>query len=374
MQASDFLLLRILASGEPDTSFGPPAGGGTVRVDFGGIDVLHDLVPLADGGVIAVGTHQAQRFVFARTDIAVTRLTAGGELDPTFGSGGKAVTHFDSDHPTETISAALAPSGRLVVAGPAVVPTRATDFGVLRYLLTDGSPLPHVAGAHVFYNNSAFGRSIASEKVALLPGQSPRLQNVTSYVRGINGVMVDLMNPLGAELTAEDFAFRAAAGKPGSAWTDGPRPESVVVQRGAGAGGSDRVTLTWADYNPRSAAANQAVANGWLEVTVRAAPTTGLAAPYVFRFGNLIGETGAPTPEVGGGWRVDSRDAAATRAAQGRAASLESAFDFDRNGRVNVFDVAVARTSVGNVLAAPQEPDVRVGPGKRRGAYLASLD
>jgi len=153
----------------------------------------------------------------------------------------------------------------------------------------------------------------------------------------------------------------------------------VTVRRGAGAGGSDRVTIVWDDYDPRSAAANRAVANGWLEVTVRPTARTGLSAPYVFRLGNLVGETGAApaTDGVGAQRTVTSADYAATRAAQRRPAGSASRFDFNRDGRVNATDLALVRANVGRTLAAPVDPPpppaamVAATLRRRRGAYLA---
>ena len=52
--------------------------------------------------------------------------------------------------------------------------------------------------------------AIAPDKVALLPGQTPGVANVTGYSRGINGVMIDVAGlPAAAVLTPADFAFEA---------------------------------------------------------------------------------------------------------------------------------------------------------------------
>ncbi|OHB65871.1 MAG: hypothetical protein A2V70_13490 [Planctomycetes bacterium RBG_13_63_9] len=71
----------------------------------------------------------------------------------------------------------------------------------------------NVVGAYVFYDNSAFDgynagpnhevdeqgtvinsddQAMATNKFALLPGQSPTFRNVTSYDKGINGVIIDV--------------------------------------------------------------------------------------------------------------------------------------------------------------------------------------
>src|SRR4029450_12059139 len=68
--------------------------------------------------------------------------------------------------------------------------------------LTVVTPPPSVGGRHFFYHNSFFdGRNtaadaqddaaIATDKQALLSGQTATFANVSSYSRGINGIMFD---------------------------------------------------------------------------------------------------------------------------------------------------------------------------------------
>ena len=283
-----------------------------------------------------MGLYRRQPGYYGPTDVGIARLTAGGALDPTFGDGSKVVTEFDAAPLTEVLSATLAPNGRFVVAGTVIVPTRATDFGVARYLLTDGSPLPHVAGAHVFYNNSAFGQAIADDKRPLLLGQEPTFENVTSYTRGINGLVIDLTRPAdGTELTADDFELSvlSGVGAGGPVWSGVTATPTVSVQRAQGASGSDRVLLTLPD---------NAVRNTWLRVTVRANERTGLAADDVFYFGNLVGEVG-DTPSGGVVNALDLDRVRATRSLTG--VTITNPSDFDRNGRINAIDLSIARAN-----------------------------
>ena len=282
-------------------------------------------------------------------------LNDNGRLDP----------ETEEAHPSDDGSYAihgLAPGRYVVRAGPErpdVPPRRVTvgsgqdvevDFAVPAAAAT-------VAGRHVFYNNSDFDAqtpgagprddaAIAPDKVAHLDtpdNDPPTFSNVTSYAKGINGVMIDLANlPPGAEpaLTSEDFDFHGAL-----------RPVSVSVRRGAGAGGSDRVTLIWTDYSPGIEVATLATANGWLTVTVKANERTGLVEPDFFRFGNLIGETG----DVGGtlGWRVNGLDLAAVRRSLNTPAPISSPTDFNRDGRTNALDMAIVRRQFGETLGPP---------------------
>jgi hypothetical protein len=223
---------------------------------------------------------------------------------------------------------------------------------------------PDVVGRSVFYNDSAFDGNnaaanaaddgaVAPDKTALRPGVAASFVNVTSYTKGINGVMVDVRGlPAGTSApTPGDFTFRTgnAAGNPAT-WVAAPAPRAMSIRRGAGAGGSDRVTFVWDDY--QTAGLDRAVGNAWLEVTVQANDRTGLVAPDVFSFSNLIGESG----DAGSPLRVTALDVAATRralrgAVPAATTSATSRTDFNRDGRVNVLDIVAARRAQGQFLA-----------------------
>lgn len=150
-----------------------------------------------------------------------------------------------------------------------------------------------VLGRSIFYNRSAWDgndaaanasddAAVASDKVALLPGGSASFANYTSYSRGINGIMVDIMSLRGTP-TAADFSFRTGNHSDPNTWATAPSPSSISVRSGAGAGGSDRVTFIWPD---------NVIQKSWVQVTVLATEVTGLAGPDVFYFGNAIGDYG----------------------------------------------------------------------------------
>ena len=145
-----------------------------------------------------------------------------------------------------------------------------------------------VTGRLVFYNRSAWDgndpaananddNAIAPDKTALLPGGTATFANYTSYSRGLNGIMVDIANLPGTP-TASDFTFKVGNDNTPALWSAAPAPASITVRAGAGTGGSDRVTLIWNDNNLDGVVdANEAVANQWLQVTVKATANTGLA-------------------------------------------------------------------------------------------------
>jgi hypothetical protein len=211
--------------------------------------------------------------------------------------------------------------------------------------------LSDVVGRHVIYNHSTFdGRrarpdlrddpAVAPTDVALLPGQPPSPANVTSYSRGINGVMVDLSGlPPGAAVGAADFGFRVGNSGQPSLWQPAPAPRWVAA-RPSPDGAATRVTIVWRDRSIR---------NSWLEVTALASAATGLAAPDVFYFGNLAGDAAA---EGGSVERVTLADVSAPAANFTRAATVDDPNDVDRNGRVNRADARAARRNLGAELYA----------------------
>jgi ELWxxDGT repeat protein len=231
-----------------------------------------------------------------------------------------------------------------------------------RYTADPGQPAARVGGRHAFYNNSAFDgrddaanedddRAIATGKQPLLPGQAASFDNVTSYTRGINGLLIDVADlPGAAALGAGDFVFEIASGPGNGTWIPAPAPRSVSVRGGAGVDGADRVTLTWADG---------AIRNTWLRVTVKANANTGLTTPDVFHFGNLVGEVGDATSPR----RVGTFDLAALRRAFTRAgatAALASPYDLNRDGRVNALDLAAARTNLFQTLRTIPTPPAAI--------------
>src|SRR5688572_21124463 len=216
-----------------------------------------------------------------------------------------------------------------------------------------------VSGRHVFYNHCAYdGRdpdagaaddgAVAPDKTALRPGGRAANEHFTSYSRGINGVMVDVAGlPAGGGIDSGDFDFRVGRSDDSGGWAVAPAPAGVTVRRGAGSAGGDRVTLVWPDG---------AIRNTWLRVTVLANADTGLPSPDVFYLGNLVGEAfNAPADGAVGGFELRW-----TRYSQARPSSVAGRYDFNRDGRVNVLDLAIVRRNYGNRLPLVTPPDLGV--------------
>src|SRR6266571_1051287 len=67
----------------------------------------------------------------AHTQIAEIIPAAAGDLDPTFGSGGKVTTPFSAGTWAKAI--AIAPDGKIVMAGILTRNIGASDFAIARY-------------------------------------------------------------------------------------------------------------------------------------------------------------------------------------------------------------------------------------------------
>jgi hypothetical protein len=95
------------------------------------------------------------------------------------------------------------------------------------------------------------------------------------------------------------------------------------------------------------------IKNQWLQVTVLAGANTGLAAPDVFYFGNLVGETGNGLTAAA----VNAMDLVMTRRhvlTQNPAAIAR--YDIDRDGRVGVLDVALVRANQNRSISLLNAP------------------
>ena len=217
---------------------------------------------------------------------------------------------------------------------------------------TDATPdeleilVPQVVERHIFYNGSAWDEGIAGandfddlaiaiDKTALLPGVTASFANYTSYTRGINGIMVDIAGLEGRAMTAGDFEFHKGNSDYWTTWGEAPAPTSVTVRPGAGADGSDRVTLIWAEG---------AIQKCWLKVRVLASGSAQLASDDVFLFGNAVGESGNEATRA----IVNSQDMlSALNDPHGlfNRAEITNVNDFDRDRLVISPDMLAARNN-----------------------------
>ena len=128
----------------------------------------------------------------------------------------------------------------------------------------------------------AYSIGIDPTKTALLPGQTSSGANFTNALGGITELYIDIAGaPSLGGIGLGDLDFRAGNSTDIASWSAPGTAPALSVLAGAGTGGADRLALSWI---PGS------VENTWLEITLAANATTGLATPDVFYFGHLLGD------------------------------------------------------------------------------------
>jgi hypothetical protein len=216
-----------------------------------------------------------------------------------------------------------------------------------------------VTGRRLFYNNSIWDNTgygftnasaIATDKTAYVPtgANTTTFANMSSYSKGINGIMVELTGTHGS-ITASDFTFRMSPqftffnNSPGT-WASAPAPASVTLVPGTPASGTDRYEIIWADG---------AITERYLYVLVEGNDSfggnntnTGLAASDDFFFGNFIGDVGTPEfyPNVNALDQVQVRN---NQGSVGPPTGILNLFDFNRDALIDAGDQIIARNNQG---------------------------
>lgn len=213
--------------------------------------------------------------------------------------------------------------------------------------LWDGTSLTSSTGRLA---NASDDAAIATDKTAYLPGTGIATRaNVTSYNKGINGILIDIADlPAGVNLSTSDFTFRTGNNNTPSGWATAASPFMVLTRPGAGVNGSTRVHLVWeANDLDGVAEANEAVAKGWLQVTMLANANTGLARNDVFYFGNAVGDTfdSSVNTAVNATDEAGARNNPKSGFGVANQAPITFAYDFNRDKAVNATDQAIARAN-----------------------------
>lgn len=213
-----------------------------------------------------------------------------------------------------------------------------------------------VAGRSVFYNGSFYGAAIATDKAALLPGQTASRgtvvgtngqaggSNVISYSRSLNGVYIDVQPgagcaPLSGAIAASNFEFvrlgRALNGAPVAL----PAPASITATAGAGVGGSDRIAIVWAD--------NAIPNTNWVRITAKSNANGGaldLAADDVHYWGVAIGDG---MNDTGNNMLVNQIDQSGPKPPNNHTtfnrALITDVWDFNKDSLVNQIDQSIPK-------------------------------
>lgn len=130
-----FGIVRYSSDGVIDRGFG---SGGVAIVDFGVNAPTSGAFALAiqsNGDLVAAGA--AGGAVFQNNIVSsfgLTRLTAAGKLDTTFGSGGRVITTVAKGQYSWVASLAIQSDGKIVAAGTSQFSTSSSNAYVARYL------------------------------------------------------------------------------------------------------------------------------------------------------------------------------------------------------------------------------------------------
>jgi uncharacterized delta-60 repeat protein len=120
----DFALVRYLENGSLDLTFG---SGGVVVTPLGsGHDRATSLALQPDGRIVVAGWTRGA----AGADVALVRYRADGTLDPSFGTGGKAVFALASGE--DTAADVLVRSDGVIIVAGTVGTGAAADFALAR--------------------------------------------------------------------------------------------------------------------------------------------------------------------------------------------------------------------------------------------------
>jgi uncharacterized delta-60 repeat protein len=133
----DFAAIRLTANGALDTSYGS-TGGRRIGFDRVGSDLndeVSGVITQPDGKAILAGT-AAGNPATDESDMALVRLTAAGQLDSSFGTGGRVLVPFNlgpvGQRGDYGAGIALQGDGKILLAGSAEASTTEQVMAVVR--------------------------------------------------------------------------------------------------------------------------------------------------------------------------------------------------------------------------------------------------
>jgi len=244
---------------------------------------------------------------------------------------------------------------------------QALDFQRLepRQVLTSLVPVDTaIVGRYVFYNDSGFDNydasasvaddnAIATDKAALLPGETATYDNITNFSQGINGIIIDADLANASAFSANDIVLSTGVANDLSDLTLVDVTPEVSVRAGDGVDSTDRITVILP---------NGSVVNEYLQVRVVANSTTGLFSDDVFYFGNVIAETGDSSADN----VVGALDLGLVESNTSFFVleNIENRYDFNRDRLVNALDVGIleSNTTASNAVPLITAPAAETPP------------
>jgi uncharacterized delta-60 repeat protein len=210
----DFTLARYKWNGNLDSSFGV---GGKVTTDFGQRD-MGEAVAIDSGRIVVAG--ETCRPSFRGCDFALARYTSDGDLDPSFSGNGKVTTMLGSSI-DRALSVAVDRQGRVIAAGYAIGSDKAV-FALARYT-SDGDLDPSFSGNGKV--TTRFGHSATARSVSI----DSRGRVVAA---GDDGFSVARYRPNGALDRSFSGNGKVTAGFGAFAWSAPVAPKDKIVVSG----------------------------------------------------------------------------------------------------------------------------------------------
>jgi uncharacterized delta-60 repeat protein len=228
-----FGVARYAVDGQLDPSFG---NGGRVTIGFGGLaDEATGVAVQPDGRIVVGGTSNFGR-------IALARLNPDGSPDTTFGSNGTVVVDAPTGSSEQLAALALAPDGKIVTAGNRIAPQ---VFLVARFGSNGALDASFGSGGKVttsFGTAFALGRAVAVQPDGRIIAAGTQGGGTQSFALARYNVDGSLDSGFGsAGRVTTDFDFFAGVG--GVAVT----PAGQIVAAGSTSGATTRFAL--ARYN-----------------------------------------------------------------------------------------------------------------------------
>ncbi len=325
---------------------------------------LPTISDIADQTIAEDGTTGALAFTVGDMETAAADLVvSGGSSNTALVPNANIVFGGSGANRTVTVTPLANAFGTATIT---VTVTDANSGAAVDTFLLTVTSVADLLGRYVFYNsstwdgndgvaNAADDAAVATDKQALLPGQTATFANYTSYSKGINGVMIDL-DDLAGTPTLSDFVFKVGNSNDPGTWSNAPAPlYPPAVRVGAGTNGSTRITLIWANDNPATAEREAgAISKQWLQVTVLATANTGLPAADVFYFGNAIGESNTLVTISQTTYAVvNATDEIAARNNQHGLlppGPIDDLYDYNRDKKVDATDQIIARNHATSTL------------------------
>jgi len=207
--SGEFGIARYTVDGSLDASFGT---AGKVTTDFSGLyDEAFDVAVQGDGAIVVVGRAQDGS---GQDGFGIARYTSDGELDASFGTGGKVYTTHATGNKAFARGVAIQSDGKIVVSGYEADSVSGVESPMLARYNSDGSLDTRFDGdgrlltAYSTGSDAAFGVAIQPDGKIVVSGHiSTGTKQNFAVARFNNDAMLDTTFGTGGKYDIIGFGF-----------------------------------------------------------------------------------------------------------------------------------------------------------------------